>query len=561
MTKFFGRIFSCILLVLFVSGTAVARSEVTDAIPSSASWVIVAHHIGKQSATVRTILDRFKGLVPELGNEKIASELRRTTGEDLASAEGMIAYGIDPEGSAALWADDFEKEPYVVIPISDQKKFIERLSRKIKVEDDKAGLARPKIRAGVSIYTKNGERFGIKNGYLVLEPSAGGKIGIKSFFSRGKKLGKDVNFLAVKKEIPNDRDGLMYFSVSYMRKAWKKHQKDFQEHTRKLLKTTKSPATKKMFSEELSGAVKTQRRFDRFLQGFRGVGFWWKLKSDRLTGGALFATTPKGQRTLAKVFPTQVSVPGFHKRMLKASMLGGWSSVNPGAFLDWIGDAPQAPWITMKDELLRSAKEFRKEVKMDLFSDFINNLSQPVGAYILVPSIDMLDTKAPVDNQFLSLMRVALVAKVNDSNKAKALLSRFDVMADKNGATLKHPKAQGVTITTLTEQGSGMEISWAQNKANIMMGIGSQPFSVLFRAVSDEAGRSSDLIGETRIDFPAISEVISSAVSKGFGGSEGVRMRMMWPIVKQLFGRFGALDIRGFFTKNGLKFVAGLDIH
>lgn len=560
MTIFNPRTLIYLFVIVLSSGNALgaSRIDVADAIPAGAPWVLVADHIGGQAATVRVILDRFKDLVPELGSEKIASELKTNAGEDLASPEGMIAYGIDPEGSAALWADDFDHEPYIAIPLSDPDKFIERLSRQLKSEG--SGISRPKVRAGVKIYSIEEESLGIKNGYMVMEPSGGGNNGIKAFFSPGKKLGRDKAFKSVLSACPKERDGLAYFSMASFRKIWTQHQKDFRKRTRALLKKS-SAASKKMFLEELKGSPKTQKSFDKLLADFRGIGIWWQVGTDHIEGGALFATTPKGHKNMERIFPAPASLPGFHKRMIKASLMGGWSFVNATAFVNWIGDLPQAPWITMREELARSAEEFREEVKMDLFSDLIGNIKQPVSAYLLVPSMDGLDTKAPLESQFLSLVRVALVSEINDRKKAKTLLDHFDSMVDSNAGKLDHPKVQGVEISRLTNNNSKAQISWGQKDSHVILGVGKNPFDTLLNAISEQGSSTADMIAEYRMDFPAFSEVISSAVSKGIGGQGGMRFRMMWPIVKQVIGRFGALELKGFLRKGALEIDARMDMH
>ncbi len=553
-------IFLAVFVLSLDSVTFAKPAAVTDSLPASAAWVVVADHIGQQSTVVRALLDGFKDLDPELGNDKIARELKSVTGEDLASPEGMMAYGIDPKGSGALWADDFDHEPYVLVPILDQKKFIERLSRQLKDKGEDKGLSKPKVRAGVKIYNKDGESFGIKNGYLVLEPNGAGHNGIKAFFSRGKKLGRDRSFVSVISGAPGDRDGLVYFSMGYIRKAWRLHQKDFQKSMRLLLKKSKNSPSRKMFSKELSGAQKTQKSFDRVLQDFRGIGAWWKVSRAELSFGVLFTTTPRGQKNMARIFPVPASKPGQHQSVIKVSLMGGWVSVRPGALLDWVGNFPTAPWITFHEEMERSARELKEDAAVDLFGDIIDNLRSPVSGYLLVPSLDGLDTRATLGAQIFSLIRTLAVSDVVDAEKAKALLSHFDELAQKDGVNLKHLNVQGVSVRELVETDKTV-VSWAQSGKQIMIGFGQDPFGPFLKAPSSKVSDSADMIGEFRMDFPAFSELMSSAVSKGIGGNEGMRFRMMWPIVKQVLGRFGALDFKGFLRKHAVEISARLYMH
>ncbi len=561
----FGGLIAAGLLLVALSASAYQAPPAAKQVPADAAWVLLLDRPGDAATRGTALAAKFKDLHPDLDPAKWSAKIKAELGVDLLTPEGMRAMGFDPEGTITIWSSDFEADPYLAIPLSDADLFIQKMGEIYQRKSGKPAKA-PTVKAGVKTLELGPDRFAIKGKWaLLLEPrQPGSKHGdpVKAFFGRGRKLAAQNAFRAACKQLPEQLHAMAYLSMPAVQRSWSKAiSRDLADHEKRLKGIT-SASSKKWMQGQVDGIRKVKKRFSAWLGQFVAVALGVAVKDGAVEWTTVASTSGKGKRVLAGVLPAGATAPAFHAGLLQASLMGGWASLRVSAFLDWIGDVPEAPWLLVGDGLAEADKGFREEFGMGLMADVLGNLREPLSLYLLTPDLGGLKPDDPMDAQIMQLIRFLSVARVADRAKAEQFLNKLNEKAKAEGRPLEQKQVHGAQVTVFKPE-PGVELSWGLKGDVFLFGVGHDavtPAARLVDAGSFRLARASTDRGLGQLDFAAVGETMSSAVAKGIGGQQGTRFRMTWPIVQQVLARFDKLTITSDLSATGLRLQAVLGV-
>ncbi len=560
---------SLFVVALLVGSALAAAAAETPAvfkrIPADTAYAILFDRPAESIQKGGAILEKFKSLHPDMDMAKLGAEVQAEMGENLLTADGMRAFGIDPAGTLAIYGSDFVGDPNLALLLLDSKRFIERVTAVYR-KGGRQPPGAPAKRAGVTIYKFGPFDFALKDKWCLLVPTKGQRTGrgdpVKAFFGRGKKLARNKAFIRTLRGLPEGQHGLGYLSVAGVAKFFDAEMaRQIESAADRVEKAT--PKSRKWLKTNLEGMRSVKKRIAGMLGQFEGIAGGCRFTKGAVVGSVFIGALPSGRRVLAQVLPAGSGQPAFHAGLLEASILGGWAAFKTQPFLEWAADLPVSPYRSIRQEMDQAAEEFGKVFQMDLFGDVLGNLRDPVAAYFLVPDLKEFASDAPPDTQFLQLIRFLLVLRVSEPAKAEQFLGKLDNSIQANGQQVQMIQADGASLRVMRPE-PGVEISWGLKGDVLLFGFGpnvTAPAARLVDSGSFKAGSVGSDRGQARLDFAALGETMSSAVSKGIGGRSGTEFRMMiWPVVQQVLGRLGELVISGELGGSGLLIRSELGI-
>lgn len=553
------------LLLMALNVSAYQAPSAAKQVPADAAWVLLLDQLGDSAIRGTALASKFKDLHPDLDPAKWRAKIKAELGVDLLTPAGMSAMGFDPEGTIAIWSPDFDSDPHLALPLSDVDLFVKKMSEIYQRKSGKPAKA-PTVKAGVKTLELGPDRFAIKGKWaLLLQPrQPGSKQGdpIKAFFGRGKKLASQKAFQSACKQLPARLHAMVYLSMVALQRSWVREiSRDLADHEKRL-KGISSASSKKWMQAQIAGIRRVKKQFTTWLGQFVAVAFGIELSDNAVDWTMVASTTGKGKRALAGVLPAGATAPAFHAGLLQASLMGGWASLRVSAFLDWISDLPEAPWLLVGDGLTEADKGFREEFGLGLLTDVLGNLREPLSAYLLTPDLGGLKPDDPMDAQIMQLIRFLTIARVADRAKAEQFLSKLTEKLKAEGRPLEHKQLHGAQLTIFKPE-PGVELSWGLKGDVFLFGVGHDavtPAARLVDAGSFRLARASTDRGLGQLDFAAVGETLSSAVAKGIGGQQGTQFRMTWPLLQQVLARFDKLTFTSDLSASGLRIKAVLGI-
>lgn len=530
--------------------------QVCQRIPAQAAFVLWLDRPAEAVRSGGGLLERFKGLHPDLDLARLGAKIQAELGENLLTPEGMQAFGIDPAGTIALFAVQPKDEPTVVFPLLDAERFVGRLHA-LHQRDAKEAAPAPKpiSKGGAKLYRFGSVQLAVQGGWGLLLPPAGrvATDPIQAFFGAGRKLAGHRPFVRALGELPAGQHLIGYLAVANLSKAF---DADLAEQIRTAAaQLKKAPEqSRKWQQEKLVGLKDVRKRTRAWIDQFEALAGGLEFGQQALSATLIAVTSQAGNKALAKVLPSGVAAPTFHPALLGQALAGGWSGVSFSALVDWVSDLPVQPWRLLRTELEQAKAEFGRSTRLDLYVDVFDNLRAPLVAYFLVPDLSGLNEADPAEAQFLSLVRLLVMTRVADPARASRLLARLDEL-------LREDQQPFETVTTagldgrLVRPRPGLEFAWGIKGELVYFGFGrgaADPLAGLQPGGAFPAASGNPLRGQASLDFAALGESMASAVSKGIGGRSGVQFRMAWPLFQQAFARFSKFSLQGELQPVGL---------
>lgn len=554
----------CLILGTMATAGAGQLPEVSKLIPADAVLAAFVERPGQQIAKAGALLDRFKSLHPDLDMARLGAKIKAEVGENLLTPEGLRAFGVDPEGSLALFLMGFSGDPILVLTLADEKVFVDKLTALYSKGGEKAA---PKAsrRAGAKVFAFGPDEFAIKGKWCLIVPPPAQRASkgdpVKAFFGQGRKLSSQKSFTMTLSGLPAGQPARFYLSLAAVAREFSATQERRSEAWQKRLNKA-DPQSRPWLKTELAGMKKVNQRFLGFLANYEGLAAGMQVGEDGVNDALFVSARPKGLAALAKVFPGTSAQPGFHAGLLESSVMGGWASFSLPGFLEFIGDLPASSSRLMSEEMASGAEGFKELFKMDLLQDVLGNLKNPIAAYFLVPDLSGLAADDPADMQFLQLVRFLAVSRVADPSKAEQFLQRLDERAKQDEQKIEIVQVDGVQVRIMRPQPK-LEVAWGLRGDALLLGIGKNVVPSSIRLVAPgswSSGPSVNDQGSARLDFAAVGEVMSSAVSKSIGGRQGMQFRMTWPLIQQVLAKFTTLSSSGILTRGGVLVQGRLGI-
>ncbi len=539
--------------------------QVCKRIPADVAAVLLLDRPADAIRQGGAVLERFKTLHPDLDLARLGAKVQAELGDNLLTAEGMTAFGLDPQGTVALYFVDFEADPVLVFGLRDADRFVSKLQA-IHRRDLPAGTALPApvVRAGAKIHDLNGDRVAIRDGWAMILPPAGRSAAdpVQAFFGPGRKLADHKPFSLALSGLPKAQHVIGYLSVEALAGAFDRDMAEQIASASAELRQ-KSSGSKDWIRQRQAGLQLVRKRTGAWIRQFQSLVGGLEVTPGAVEATVLATTQPEGARALRQILPVGTGEPVFHARLAAQSMMAGWAGVRLGALIAWMGDLPTSPWQLFGAEMDQARDEFRQQIGMDLRADVFGNQREPLAAYFLTPDLSDLKTDDPSEAQFLQLVRFLVVSRVADPAKLEQLLARLDEMLRLKQLTFESQPLTGGSLRVMRPR-PGVEVAWGHKGEAAFFGFGPNatgPLTGLDGPAGWAADGGSPDRGLGRLDFAALGEVLSSAVSKGIGGRAGVQFRMTWPLVQQAFARFDQFVVRAQVTTVGLVLRASLGLH
>jgi hypothetical protein len=560
----------CFLLLTVLVGSASPAAQPPDVagqIPANVAYVLFLSNPGEALANLDSVLGRFKSLSPDLDLAKQGQQIKKEIGENLLTRQGIEAMGIDPAGTSAIYGPDLAKGPVVAIALKDAALFKQKLTDLIQKKDPDFKI-KPKNKAGVEIYEFGGGYMGFRGSWCLILPPESIRKNKKdqqllAFFKKGRKLAAIPAFKRSVAEMPAEAHAWIYLDPKLLIGGWMKARQGAMAEAKKYMKSL-PPNQRKQRMKELKTELAHER--DAFRKWKKALGFVESyaaslsfLPSAVRWKDALMVK-PTGARLLKKFFPAQADAPTFHQGLLEPSVMGGWLSMDLLALLDHFASVPVHYNTTLKQAMQQEGRGFKADTKLDLFKDVLASWKGPAACYLLTPGDAKPDPKMSVDNQMISLLRFACVAKTPKPKKTRSVIKRFNQFVSRQKEGLETKDIGGAAVTIFRPE-TGVTLSWGLKDDSAFIAFGEGTADALAKVLPAKAwagGAPSGEVGSASMDFAVLTESISSAVAKGVGNTQ-FRMAV-WPMVQQVLSKIGKLTFSARLLPAGLVTTGSLDL-
>jgi hypothetical protein len=123
-----GVVAVCLACMIGAGAQAGAGPAAAAQVPDGVAYALLVDRPGESAGAVLDLLERFKGINPELGRERLSQEVVAELGDNILTPEGMRAFGLDPDGSGALFGQELSGEPEVLLPVSSPEAFVAKMT-------------------------------------------------------------------------------------------------------------------------------------------------------------------------------------------------------------------------------------------------------------------------------------------------------------------------------------------------------------------------------------------------------------------------------------------------
>jgi hypothetical protein len=230
------------------------------------------------------------------------------------------------------------------------------------------------------------------------------------------------------------------------------------------------------------------------------------------------------------------------------------------ALLDHFASVPVYYKTTLKQAMQQEGRGFKADTKLDLFKDVLASWKGPAACYLLTPADVTPDPKMSVDNQMVSLLRFACVAKTPKPKKTRLVIDQFNKFVSRREKGLETKDIGGAAVTIFRPE-PGVTLSWGLKNDSAFIAFGEGTADALAKVLPEKAwagGAPKGEVGSASMDFAVLTESISSAVAKGVGNTQ-FRMAV-WPMVQQVLSKMGKLTFSARLLPAGLVTTGNLDL-
>jgi hypothetical protein len=542
-------------LVVLASGLAQAGGPgPAGQIPEGVAWAFVLERPGQAAENVLGLLERFKGINPQLGREALRAKLFEEIGEDLLTPEGMRAWGLDPDGGLALFGTDLEGDPIVLAPLSDPDLFLKKFQA-AATKDGQELQELPKPVAGARLLRQGQDTLAVARRHAVLvsgldEATAAKRI--QAALGPGKKLAGQAAFKKAVAGLPPDVQGTLYFDFGRLGKQALADLDERQKDEERYLKSL-APEAQKARKPDLARMREVRKRLAGLLGDFDALALGLALDARSAQLSLFLGAGKGGLKRLGAAFPA-AGPPAAYAGLEKTALWSGWAALSPRGMLELVADLPDGAYRSVRDGLAEADRELQALAGQTFVKDLMGNLKEPLSFHLMNPELTDLKAEEPVQQQVLRLIKVAGSCRVADPARLEALFAALAAKAKEAGRPVETLEQDGARLTLFRPE-PGLVFGFGLKGDAALIGLGEQALSDLARALPP-GGLSTPAQGGLRaagrLDVAAVSEVLSSAVAKNIGGREGMGFRMLWPMVQQSLGQLAGVEMQASLLPTGL---------
>ncbi|MBN2497438.1 MAG: hypothetical protein JXR96_22795 [Deltaproteobacteria bacterium] len=557
-------VWPCVFFLLALSAPSMAGvPAVARKVPGDSAYAVIMTKPADVVAKICAFLDRFKQLNADLDMAVQGEKIKAELGENILTPEGMRNFGIDPDGSIAIYGPEFQGEPVVAVGLTDAKVFKEKIFAAME-KSGKPKPGKPKRISGAEVYEPGGgSAIVLKGKWCLVVPKTQmqAKKGnpIQAFFGQGRKLATQAWFKQAMQAVDANAHGMVLLDMGRVVKTFqtdmRTQRKFFEEQAKKAKDATWHKKHAKMLAAQ-------ERVGTDLLKKVQSLAIDWKLTDKRIESNFTLVSSKSGLRTMAMIFPAKPKLPAFHAEMAKTAVMSGWAALQVNALLDLFAPVPIGPESTVKNELDRGGAQFKQMFGLDLFKDLLGN-AESAAFYLLSPDMEVLKPEMSKEEQVLRLIKLAVVVKLAKPAKAKEFLDKVETIMTAQKSQIAKEQIAGTEVRSL-QPTPGAVVSWALKGDALLFGIGEGTVANLLKisqaGMWSRASKASERAGGT-LDFAALTEAMASAVAKNVGGDEGTEFRMAWPMVKQVLSQFAQVELAGTLDKGRLSVRSAIVFH
>jgi len=545
------------------NATAAQTPKVANHIPKNAVYVLFLSNPAEALTNLEAILKPFAALSPELDLAKQGAKLKEELGVNILSPQGLDELGLDSSGTSAFYEVVGFSEQVVAMELKDPNLFKTKMLALMKQKADKFN-AKPKKKRGTEIFEVEGGYIGIKGSWCVIQPEPAKKgpkdAPLMAFFKKGKKLSSSGVFKRAWSQMPEGNQAVYYMDMKLLANQL---DSEMLRMTNDFVK--RSPAKqRRQIKKRFKQSRDDQRKIFKLIGFVESISFGWSIAPKSISQTTLLTATPKGLKVLKKFVSAQSDGPAFHQGLIETAIAGGWTSANISNIVKHFGPTPLYPGFTFKHAWDQEEKSFKEETKIDLTKDLLGNLKGPAAAYLLNPSKVREDPTNNLPEQIFKMMRIAIVAQVNDPAKMSAVVKLFNQFVQKQENPIETKAVSNAEVTIFRPE-AGIELAWGIKGNTAFFTFGENTAQALVKIISDQPWAkkvASGQLASGRMDFALLTEAISSAVSQGIGGQQASQFRMVaWPMVQQVLSKIENISLSSQMEKKGLSLTGKITLH
>jgi len=523
-------------------------------VPDGAAFALLVDRPGEAVGAALGLLDRFKGLSPELARERLSQEVVKELGEDVLTPAGMRAFGLDPDGGLAVFGASLEGEPELLLPLADAEAFVARVQA-LGQKKGEAFAQLPKGAAGARVWRSGRDYLAVGPRHALLlsglETDALALKRIQAVLGGGKKLASGKAFQKALRGLPPGAHAVLFMDFARVAKG-ALGEMDVGLKAEEKYVASLPAAQRKPRDQDLARMRAVRKRFAALLGKFDALAWGLRVEERGVVASVLLGAAPAGRKLLEAAFPAG-GPSAFHAALAGRSLWSGWASVRPAGLIELLADLPESPRRSVRDGLAEADAAVQEDLGMSLLKDVLGNLREPMGFYFLSPDLSGMRAEEPMQQQVLRLFKVAGSARVADPARLDALLAKVVEKATAAGQAPAVSDADGARLITFRPE-AGVVFGLGRKGDLALLGFGEDALGAIAQAAVGGAGPAQgNLRAAGRMDAAAVGELLSSAVAKNIGGQEGMGFRMLWPLVQQALGQVSDLQMEGGLVAEGLQ--------
>ncbi|MBW1810174.1 MAG: hypothetical protein JRJ87_18395 [Deltaproteobacteria bacterium] len=545
------------------NATAAQAPKVANHIPKNAVYVLFLSNPAEALTNLETILKPFTALSPELDLAKQGEKLKAELGVNILSPKGLDDLGLDSSGTSAFYEVVGFSEQVIALELKDPNLFKTKMLALMKQKADKFN-PKPKKKRGTEIFEVDGGYIGIKGSWCVIQPEPakrGPKDGpLLAFFKKGKKLSSSVVFKRAWSQMPEGNQAVYYMDMKLLANKLDAEMLRMTNDFAKMAPAKERKQIKKRFKQSRND----QRKIFKLINFIESISFGWSIEPKSISQATLLTASPKGLKVLKKLVAAQSDVPAFHQGLIETAIAGGWTSANISKIVKHFGPTPIYPGFTFKHAWDREEKSFKEETQIDITRDLLANLKGPAAAYLLNPGKVKADPTNNLPVQIFKMMRIAIVAQVADPAKMSSVVKLFNQFVQKQENPIETKTVSSAEVTVFRPE-TGVELAWGIKGNTAFFTFGENTAQALVKILPDQPWAkqvASGQLASGQMDFAALTEAISSAVSQGIGGQQASQFRMVvWPMVQQVLSKIEKISFSSEMKQKGLTLTGKITLH